>query len=85
MLYSFRFRILPTERKLFVGMLMKKYTESDIRNMFENFGEIEECSVIRENGQSKGCAFVTFSSKQSAIAAIKALHHSQTMKVREKR
>ncbi|XP_058809140.1 LOW QUALITY PROTEIN: CUGBP Elav-like family member 1 [Phymastichus coffea] len=68
-----------SHRKLFVGMLSKKYTENDVRNMFEVYGEIEECSVLRESGQSKGCAFVTFASKQSAISAIKGLHHSQTM------
>lgn len=28
-----------------------------------------------------GCAFVTFTSKQCAINAIKAMHHSQTMEV----
>ncbi|XP_023248103.1 CUGBP Elav-like family member 1 isoform X3 [Copidosoma floridanum] len=68
-----------SHRKLFVGMLSKKFTENDVRNMFDIYGEIEECSVLRESGQSKGCAFVTFASKQSAIHAIKALHHSQTM------
>ncbi|XP_032452660.1 CUGBP Elav-like family member 1 isoform X14 [Nasonia vitripennis] len=68
-----------SHRKLFVGMLSKKFTENDVRNMFDVYGEIEECSVLRENGQSKGCAFVTFASKQSAVLAIKALHHSQTM------
>ena len=26
-----------------------------------------------------GCAFVTFSTRQTAITAIKAMHHSQTM------
>lgn len=62
-------------------MLSKKYTENDVRNMFDVFGEIQECSVLRDNGQSRGCAFVTFASKQCAIAAIKALHHSQTMEV----
>ncbi|XP_043683757.1 CUGBP Elav-like family member 1 isoform X14 [Vespula pensylvanica] len=68
------------ERKLFVGMLSKKYTENDVRSMFSVYGTIEECSVLRDNaGQSKGCAFVTFASKQYAINAIKALHHSQTM------
>ncbi|XP_015175329.1 PREDICTED: CUGBP Elav-like family member 1 isoform X4 [Polistes dominula] len=68
------------ERKLFVGMLSKKYTENDVRTMFSVYGTIEECSVLRDNsGQSKGCAFVTFASKQYAINAIKALHHSQTM------
>ncbi|XP_050547373.1 CUGBP Elav-like family member 1 isoform X3 [Daktulosphaira vitifoliae] len=68
------------ERKLFIGMLSKKISEPDIRLMFEPFGPIEECSVLRDpNGVSKGCAFVTYTTKQNAIAAIKGMHHSQTM------
>ncbi|KAJ9585092.1 hypothetical protein L9F63_020560, partial [Diploptera punctata] len=68
------------ERKLFVGMLSKKCTENDVRSMFSGFGTIEECTVLRDtNGQSKGCAFVTYTSKQCAINAIKTMHHSQTM------
>lgn len=73
---------LVTERKLFVGMLSKKFTENDVRNMFSVYGVIEECSVLRDStGKSKACAFVTFASKQYAINAIKSLHHSQTMEV----
>lgn len=68
------------ERKLFVGMLSKKYSENDVRQMFQIFGTIEECTVLRDTSSiSKGCAFVTFTSKQCAINAIKAMHHSQTM------
>ncbi|KAJ2950201.1 hypothetical protein O0L34_g11562 [Tuta absoluta] len=61
-------------------MLNKKLSENDVRSLFAGHGAIEECTVLRDTqGQSKGCAFVTFVSKQAAIAAIKALHHSQTM------
>lgn len=77
-----KFYFIITERKLFVGMLSKKFTENDVRNMFSAYGMIEECSVLRDStGKSKACAFVTFASKQYAINAIKALHHSQTMEV----
>lgn len=68
------------ERKLFVGMLNKKLSETDVRKIFDKYGTIEECTVLRDqSGQSKGCAFVTYSTKQSALYAIKALHQSQTM------
>lgn len=73
---TFPFSILYSERKLFVGMLNKKYNENDVRQMFSNHGTIEECTVLRDpSGQSKGCAFVTFASKQSAIGAIKVRHN----------
>ena len=44
-----------SERKLFVGMVAKKYGENDVRAMFQHFGVIEECTVLRDaNGISKG-------------------------------
>ncbi|XP_067622564.1 CUGBP Elav-like family member 2 isoform X2 [Eurosta solidaginis] len=69
------------ERKLFVGMLNKKLTENDVRKLFEVHGAIEECTVLRDqNGQSKGCAFVTFATKHAAISAIKVtLNQNKTM------
>ncbi|XP_078000291.1 CUGBP Elav-like family member 1 isoform X9 [Glandiceps talaboti] len=68
------------ERKLFVGMVSKKCNETDTRLMFAPYGTIEECTVLRDaQGNSRGCAFVTFSTRQSALNAIKILHQSSTM------
>ena len=59
--YAYRISLSPAEeRKLFVGMLSKKYNENDVRMMFNPFGTIEECTVLRDHTgtTSKGnCLF----------------------------
>ncbi|XP_043938670.1 CUGBP Elav-like family member 1 isoform X8 [Protopterus annectens] len=68
------------DRKLFVGMISKKCSENDIRLMFSPYGRVEECRILRgPDGLSRGCAFITFTSRAMAHNAIKAMHQSQTM------
>ncbi|XP_053305437.1 CUGBP Elav-like family member 1 isoform X5 [Spea bombifrons] len=68
------------DRKLFIGMVSKKCNENDIRVMFSQFGQIEECRILRgPDGLSRGCAFITFTTRSMAQGAIKAMHQAQTM------
>ncbi|CAH8870141.1 unnamed protein product [Trichobilharzia szidati] len=61
-------------------MLGKHQTEEDVQNSFAPYGQIEKCTIQRDqNGMSKGCAFIKFSTNTEAINAIDHLHNSQTM------
>lgn len=69
-------------RKVFVGMLSKTATEDIVHSMFEEFGTVEEVTVLKDKeGHSKGCAFVKFKQRQEAQAAINKMHGSQIMPV----
>lgn len=63
-------------KKLYVGNLSYETTDADLRDMFEQHGEVSSAQVImdRDTGRSKGFGFVEMGENQNADAAITALN-----------
>jgi cold-inducible RNA-binding protein len=66
-------------KKLYVGNLPYTATDSEIRSLFEQVGEIAEVSVImdRETGRSKGFGFVEMATEEGAQEAIRKFNGYQ--------
>lgn len=60
---------------IYVGNLAFSATEDDLRNSFEQFGEVSAVNIImdRETGRSRGFAFVEMSDGEQAKEAIENL------------
>lgn len=66
--------------KLFVGQIPKQSSEDELRPYFEAYGPVAEFAILRDKGNiSKGCAFLTFATRSSALACMDALHDKCTM------
>jgi cold-inducible RNA-binding protein len=65
---------MEQKNKLYVGNLNNQASESDLRDMFSEFGEISEVNLITEGDRSKGFGFVTFADESSAAAAAEAMN-----------
>ncbi len=62
--------------KIYVGNLSFSTTEDSLRTVFEEFGTIEEVTIVedRETGRSRGFGFVTMSDASAGAAAIEAVN-----------
>lgn len=60
--------------KLFIGQIPFEAGEHDLWTVFSPLGDVLELSVLRSQGRSKGCAFLTYATEGQAQAAIAAFH-----------
>ena len=56
-------------------------TEADLWALFGPLGDIEELVVLRhpDTSRSRGCAFVSYCTKESAQAAIDTIHEQRAL------
>merc|ERR1712150_119049 len=67
--------------KMFVGQLPKHWNEHEAREIFTEFGDIHTLNILRdrETNVSRGCCFVTYYVRESAIIAKRALHNTKVL------
>merc|ERR1719436_1938505 len=66
--------------KLFVGRLPREVSQRQLRECFEEFGDVLEVFVIASQAQSGvGCAFVRMSTLEQAETAIQDLHEQRVL------
>ncbi|EFN54356.1 hypothetical protein CHLNCDRAFT_135626 [Chlorella variabilis] len=63
--------------KLFIGQIPFEAIEQDLWALFAPAGDILELAILRSQGRSKGCAFLTYASRQQATSAINAFNGRQ--------
>src|SRR5688572_21048631 len=78
-------------KKLYVGNLSYGVTDSDLQELFGQYGSVTSAQVIsdRETGRSKGFGFVEMATDDDAASAVNALngqqHDGRTLTVNEAR
>ncbi|CAA7406007.1 unnamed protein product [Spirodela intermedia] len=68
------------EHKLFIGMLPKNVSETELSALFSKYGNIKDLQILRGSQQtSKGCAFLKYETKEQALAALEAINGKHRM------
>ena len=62
--------------RIFVGNFPWETTEEELSELFEQYGEVESCSIVldRDTGRSRGFGFVKMTDQHSAQTAIEQLN-----------
>lgn len=69
----------PHGSEVFIGGLPRDANEEDLRTLCEPFGEIFEVRLMKDKdkGESKGFAFITFTTNDTAQKAIEEVHDKE--------
>jgi RNA recognition motif-containing protein len=61
---------------IYAGNLLREVTEDELRQAFEEFGQVEKAHIIKDkySGESKGFGFVEMPSKEEGQSAIDNLN-----------
>ncbi|XP_061132513.1 CUGBP Elav-like family member 1 isoform X2 [Syngnathus typhle] len=69
--------------KMFVGQIPRSWSEEQLRELFEPYGAVYEINVLKDRSQnppqSKGCCFITYYTRKSALEAQNALHNMKIL------
>lgn len=62
---------------MFCGQISRTMSENDLRILFGKYGRIYKLNILRDkqNGESKGCCFLTYYTRKAALHAQNALHN----------
>ncbi|EFJ23463.1 hypothetical protein SELMODRAFT_442777 [Selaginella moellendorffii] len=71
----------PDAVKLFVGQIPKHLTQEELLPIFEEAGAVFDINIIKDKStkQSRGCCFLTYSSRSEADNAIDLFHNKKTI------
>ena len=66
-------------KNIFVGNLSFQASESSIRSLFEQYGQVDRVSIVtdRDSGQSRGFGFVEMPNNDEGDNAINALNGAE--------
>jgi RNA recognition motif-containing protein len=64
---------------IFIGNLPYKIEESELRELFEDYGEVKSLKIItdKQTGQSKGFGFAEMPDHESALKALEDLNAAE--------
>ena len=74
-------RVEVTSPRLYIGNLSYDATESDLSNLFNGVGQVQNTEIVthKDTYRSKGFGFVTMLTTEEAVRAVETLHDKDFM------